>query len=400
MPKTKKDNIILRVDEKDHDIFRFKSEIFGISKSDMLRRAGLGYWQDGKSFKTITGIYKDSSSDQKDMIVSILVKLYREQGFPHYDLNAEEKIKQMGRLIRTKNPLIDGDHLNQNVVGIALANSFHPHMLSVKYSNTKTKTAFEMFDNDEHLKDCIRRWLDLGRVVDPSGLRRILKNRDGARAVVNFKPAIAKFVYDEYAPDFGRVLDPCSGYSGRLVGCISTLKGIRYHGIDPDPRTAKGNMDCAAFFSSYHDAVGEMTYPFGFDFSLGCAEDIMPTLKDSSYDLIFTSPPYFDLEKYDDSPNQSYKRYPEYHMWLKGFLFPLIKESKRLLSAAGYFVLNVKNYGKYNIVEDSKKYASEIGLKLSRQYEMRLANYEFHLKKGEDTWHSEPIMVFQSSENK
>ena len=36
-------------------------------------------------------------------------------------------------------------------------------------------------------------------------------------------------------------------------------------------------------------------------------------------DLVFTSPPYFDTEKYSDDEAQSYLLYPKLDLWLENF---------------------------------------------------------------------------------
>ena len=38
-----------------------------------------------------------------------------------------------------------------------------------------------------------------------------------------------------------------------------------------------------------------------------------------SLDLCFTSPPYFDTEKYSDEDTQSYKKFPTEDGWVNGF---------------------------------------------------------------------------------
>jgi hypothetical protein len=277
----KQSNIIFRLSEDEHEVIKLKSVLLNLKKSDYLRHSALSYWENKKDtsdFKSLTKLYQEGDEGLKKKIVNLLFEYYRRTGFPHFELSDEEKEDRLQRIMNTPSPLLEDNLLQSNIVGMDLGNHFHPHMLEVHYSNTNTKSPIEMFNDDESLKDCINRWMELEHTVNPSGLRRILKTRDGARSVVNFKPAIAKYIYDTYCPKGGKVLDPCAGYSGRLLGCIASNRNVHYTGIDPDGRTALGNMKCAAFFNSlYFNDIDkkEKKYKFNFSFHLGCAEDVM-----------------------------------------------------------------------------------------------------------------------------
>ena len=59
------------------------------------------------------------------------------------------------------------------------------------------------------------------------------------------------------------------------------------------------------------------------------------------FDLYFTSPPYFDTERYSDDETQSYKRFPTYEKWIKGFYRSTIYNSCDVLKKDGIFILNI-----------------------------------------------------------
>ncbi len=379
---------LLRLSQEEHTQLDFKSKLLGTTKSQLLRDGALSYWSNDLNPEKLLNLYQESDNETKQLLVSVIAEYYRKQGYPHNKLTSSQLLKEMTSLFNTKNPLLDNNHLQMNTTGLRLANHFHPHMVRVKCL-TNYRSPYEQFEDDDLFRDAIDRWMKLGKKPNPSGLRRILRTRDGVRSVVNFKPAIAKYFYDVYVPEGGRVLDPCSGYSGRLSGCISSNRGISYHGIDPDGRTATGNMKMAGFFIN--------DWKFGFSFDLGCAEDIMPKLVESSYDLVFSSPPYFDVEKYSLSSSQSYLRYPEYGLWRDNFLRKILIESVRVVKGDGHVIFNVKNYKKCPIADDLCGIMEELGFVLKKKYEMRLANSEFHRRDGEITWHTEPIFVFSRS---
>ena len=53
------------------------------------------------------------------------------------------------------------------------------------------------------------------------------------------------------------------------------------------------------------------------------SEEFKP--RENTVDLCFTSPPYFDTEKYADEPTQSYIKYPSEKEWIDGFLTQTIQ---------------------------------------------------------------------------
>ncbi|HUS49496.1 MAG TPA: DNA methyltransferase [Candidatus Paceibacterota bacterium] len=396
MSSRKLESIILRTDKSTHNLIKRKSLLFGTNKSDFLRISSLSYWRNSKdisSFKNLLLEYNNSDEKGKNEIVDLLFEYYRKTGFPYTELTDEEKINRLDRIIKARDLLLEGNFLQTNPSGLDLANYFHPHMIEIKSGYRNDRTPKETYEDDNCLRDCIKRWLFLGNTPNHSGIRRILKTRNGTRTVTNFRPTVAKFLYDTYVPDGGSILDPCSGFSGRLLGCISSGRGILYHGIDPDSRTAIGNMNCASFFSNYYDLLGERDYNYRFRFDLGCAEDVMSGIE-GNYDVIFTSPPYFDLEKYNNNKNQSYNKFNNYEKWLKEFLFKIVDESKRLLKKEGKLILNTKNTDNYAIANDLCRYCSEKWV-LEKEYKMKLVNSEYNRSKDKEiNFHYEPIFVF------
>lgn len=385
-------NFILRLTKEEDRLIKMKSLFCGQKSSALARDAIWSYWPND-DFNPDKLLKEYQTTDNKSDLVQLLVSYFRRVGYPYAKMDTNDLRKEMCSLVNTKSPLLDNNHLQSNTIGLRIANYFHPHMMKV-HCLSKYRSPDDVFKDDALLHDAINRWLELGYKPTLSGIRRILRTRDGVRSVVNFKPAIAKYIYDKYCPMNGLALDPCAGYGGRLAGAIAANKGIFYHGIDPYAETAIGNMKLAGFYNSQYEGLSDKPiWNFKFRFDLGCAEDVMPGLVDK-YDLIFTSPPYYNVERYSEEPNQSYKRYPEYSLWRDQFLFVLVKESKRVCREGGHVILNVKNYKDKKIADDVLIFAEQVGLKLIKTYDMRLANSEYH-RDGIVMYHTEPIYVFQ-----
>ena len=105
---------------------------------------------------------------------------------------------------------------------------------------------------------------------------------------MDFPALVARDLYREFGGEGARVLDPCHGWGGRLVGAL--LADVRHYcGIDPDPDTHRGVQLMADTFLDYckETTVELIEAPF---------EDVV--LDEGVYDMALTSPPYFDVEQY------------------------------------------------------------------------------------------------------
>lgn len=60
---------------------------------------------------------------------------------------------------------------------------------------------------------------------------------------------------------------------------------------------------------------------------------------DVKYDLVFSSPPFFDLETYSSVASNSLIKYNTSQKWFNGFLMPAIRKAIDYLSSGGYLVL-------------------------------------------------------------
>ena len=143
-----------------------------------------------------------------------------------------------------------------------------------------------------------------------------------------FRPSTAKTVYDYFgAKD---VLDFSSGWGDRLAGfCASNAKS--YFGVDPNHN----------LIDDYNKQVE--LYGKGKDITLvcDCAEDV--DYGDREFDTIFTSPPYFNIERYTQDDNQSFKRYKKIDAWLELFLYKSLKNAWTHLKKDGIMIINISD---------------------------------------------------------
>jgi hypothetical protein len=339
---------------------------------------------------------KLNSLSERDInsVVGFVFSYYRVIGFPFYRLSEREKIKTLeGLLSKEVDKLeLEGGRLQQVMAGLSLANSYHPHMWKTRCK--KAKTPFEVFSDNVLFKKAIRKRIKYSdSKLSPFNIRKALKTFTGAQSVSNFRPTIAKYIYQKYCPAGGNVLDPCFGYSGRLLGAWASHIG-RYEGCDPCVKTYEGSLACSHDLSLLTKKMNkEMLLPL-----YNCPEIVLHNMPfeefktESEYDLVFTSPPYYNLEKYSDEPTQSYMKYKSYYDWKTWFLKPLILISQIVLRQNGYFVLNV---GGEPLVADTIKIGTEVFEKEPEVLYMRLS--KMIGSRNNKGFKEEPILVWKKN---
>lgn len=128
-----------------------------------------------------------------------------------------------------------------------------------------------------------------------------------------------------------KILDPCSGWGDRLIA--ARLLGHHYTGYDPSTALRPAYDRILAQWPDADSRV--LTLPFEES-----QED------PGTYDLVFTSPPYFDLEVYSQEETQSLVKYPKYQDWLDRFLYPLVSLASRALKKNGLLALHISDPNK------------------------------------------------------
>ena len=323
---------------------------------------------------------------QREAFVTQAVVYWRRKGFPYYALTEQQRSRELACLqAYDHNRIFAGDEVIANTLGLRLANYFHPQMWHVRC--TRYWSPFETFSNDTKLAGAIRRALTIWPDrfgANASSLRRILKSFSNTVGVSNFRPTVAAAVISRYSPARGRVLDFAAGYGGRLLGAQVTERA--YYGIDPSIRQVRGLCKMASLCGR----TGGAPRPI---IRRGAAESLLAGLTSATFDLVFSSPPYFDREKYGAEREQSFVRYQTMGEWREGFLLPVIHESARLLKPGGYLVLNVCKKP-----DDIAAMTLEIArrdFELKKVWKMRLAKLPYKRLHPSDAYKWEPILVFK-----
>lgn len=321
-------------------------------------------------------------------VVTEVIKHYREVGFPYFEIDHNRIAKEFNNLqnLNPRDLELKDNELQQSMVGLATCNMFHPEMYSVKCNNSKSPT--EIFEDDELFRTALTKRIKYNdRYLTPSCVRRSL-TAFGGQGVSNFRPSIAKWVYRKFGSGGSVVLDPCAGYGGRLLGAM-TSEIKEYIGFDPNKVSIEGNMKL------YHALDRANKYRMGTKVTL-LAEPFEDSNINKKFDIVFTSPPYFDKEKYSNDDTQSWVRYKTYDSWVRGFLQPLIEKSYELLDTGGYLILNVGD----PIIDTTKFIGSWVFSKNPLVYKMRLSKFLGKGDKEQISHKLEPIFIWRKNVRK
>ena len=172
--------------------------------------------------------------------------------------------------------------------------------------------------------------------IDRSNLRVMI----GLRKYIcsQFKPNVAKAMYDYY--NVKNVLDFSMGWGDRLAGFYASMNTELYVGIDP----RKENHPIYEQQARYYDTrltffEKEKTTKFHCD----AAEDFNFDEYCDTFDIIFTSPPYFNIERYGNDDNQSWVRYKDIDSWNYQFLQKSLDSMIPTLKSGGKLCVNISD---------------------------------------------------------
>lgn len=186
---------------------------------------------------------------------------------------------------------------------------YQPHYWNTKY---KTHPTIAEGWSDEKIRNKAVRNLFNTRGSRPS-FDRLLRelNFAGARRVSHFHPGLVGAILDKVAPNAKSYLDPCAGWGARLLTAAATERD--YTACDPNTLTMNGLKKMAEFINLNEVEFNHILLNIPF-------EEFEPTRK---YDVAFTSPPYFNIERYAIG-KQSYHGRFTFEEWYLDFLVPLI----------------------------------------------------------------------------
>jgi hypothetical protein len=234
--------------------------------------------------------------------------------FPYKPISPEEALSDYEKLRSHK-----GTKLGFSLIGNKATDYFlYLHRIKVRKSNKKL-SKFEAWNDSEH-RDKIKKFayrISKSGAYNKSDLRSALSFMYGS--VNQFKPSNAVAIYNRFKPK--RILDFSAGWGGRCLGAMAL--DIDYIGIDSNTKLKVPYRKMVELYPSNSKVRMIFQRSETVDFS-----------KLGYYDMIFTSPPYEMLEKYNEMKDYGDKFYDE-------FFIPVINGSYKYLASGGILALNM-----------------------------------------------------------
>ncbi len=170
-------------------------------------------------------------------------------------------------------------------------------------------------------KDWFKRFISIHNDMDE--VRAMYKAFQVYYGSVNiFRPLIAIEFYCMFKPK--SILDFTMGWGGRLVGATA-LNIPKYIGIDM-------NQDLKAPYTKLVDFLKDKTTT---DIKLYFTDALKVDYTKLDYDMVFTSPPYYNVEIYKGTKKQSKDD------WDREFYEPIFRKTYAGLKKQGWYCLNV-----------------------------------------------------------
>lgn len=319
--------------------------------------------------------YQASNDEQKERMIDEVFDIYRSKNIFPITYYNNEGIKSEIKKCIDKEVKFDGQVLDFKFnQGGALCKFLFPNLHKVECKNATNNSMYERFYNDHKLKRAIKLSLSIKKSVSPSEVRSSLE-LIGGNVATNFKPMNAKALFEYYTPENGVIYDFASGFGGRMLGALSSKKNFKYIGVEPCSETFE-NLQT---LGKHIESVTGRTNSYEI-FKVGSEE--FKYGQEECVDFAFSSPPYFNLERYSSEETQCYNKYSDIETWLEGYVRPTIKNIYKLLKKEGKYAVNIADFKVGNkqvkFVDEWIRISEEEGFKFENTIAMKLT-----ARKGE-----------------
>jgi SAM-dependent methyltransferase len=270
-----------------------------------------------------------------------------------------------------------------------------PNMMTAEPKGRGSNSLRDRFLDERKLKRAIRICFEFRtgeRLLRPTQLRTALELVTGEN-VTNFKAQNAKAIAEHLCPVlWGNVYDYSCGYGGRLLGIGSSNFKYKYIGVEPNTETVN-------YLNYLNDIIDEATGVRGT-----IIQSVSEQYQPDDIDLAFSSPPYFNLEKYSDEETQCMVQFKTEDEWFEGYVAPTMENIKRGLNDDGIFATNIADYKSYDrkepyeVVQRWIQTAEKVGFKYDGVIKMMLntrPGVGNDRKEGREKW--EGVYVFRKN---
>jgi DNA modification methylase len=181
-----------------------------------------------------------------------------------------------------------------------------------------------------------------------------------AERTSTFDPLLCEIMYKWFSNEGDYILDPFAG--GSVRGIVAISLGRNYKGIDLSKEQVETNVHQYLDVASRYN-IQNIPYWVCADSEDYLRKEVYSTM---CYDMVFTCPPYYNLEKYTNSEDDL-SNMPTYKDFIKKYA-QILRYTSMMLANERFFVIvvseirNPETGAYYGFVPDTIKILKECGL--------------------------------------
>lgn len=250
---------------------------------------------------------KQGGTSEKDKITKKIKNITQEEAIKDFEHLKRMDLKTITNETRIGNKFVDFFTFRQRLETIGV----------------KGFSYFDFIkDTNYHKKPYIKNLLDYQKGDDNHvALYRVFKLHAGSIGL--FKPLTAMEIYNRFKPHC--ILDFCMGWGGRLVGACA-LDIPCYIGIDTNKNLKEPYKKMTTLLKQLHTKT---------NIQLMFKDALSVDYSKLDYDMVLTSPPYYNLEVYENMEPKTEED------WDTDFYAPLFAETYKHLKKGGHYILNI-----------------------------------------------------------
>ncbi len=229
-------------------------------------------------------------------------------------------------------------YFKKYTVGNKASNKFHVEN-RYKVDWVRGPSGWRTWQTVEGIKTIVRAFFTLDKVLTDVNINTLKMAMNLRKYVASqFKPNVAKALYDYFKSE--NILDFSAGWGDRFAAFYAGDYTKHYVGVDPNLNNHQNYLLQEEYYKTnqtFFESEKKAT------FIAQPAEDVDYSEYENYFDTIFTSPPYFNTERYSNHDTQSYVRYKKIDDWNTNFLHKALDKMIPTLKRGGILVVNISD---------------------------------------------------------
>ena len=164
-------------------------------------------------------------------------------------------------------------------------------------------------------------------------------------SISEFDPYLCELMYRWFSIPNMSIVDPFAG--GCVRGAVASILGRNYTGIDLSSEQVTTNIKQYNHITDRYNNISGTA-----EWKCGDSETVLDYI-DSKFDMVFTCPPYYNLEKYTKDPNDL-SNLPTYEDFLHKYSSILHKASQKLKDDSFFVIVVSEVRANSCIIADSQ----------------------------------------------